>query len=133
MNLSFRYGNSLLVDKKPLWADVHPGPESQEVLRVGVEDIQTIIAVGQTALAEALSKYPSLFLVGLRRDEDICYASPSPYTAEGYAKTTGVTIDMAEVDPVFHDYWRAVENNGVNQAIVRAGADATWLMLARRD
>ena len=132
MNVTFRYGNQVLVDNKILWADVHSSPKAQEIMRVSPEDIQKVISFGRAALSKALSQYPELFFVALRQEEEVCYASPSPFTPEGYAKTTGVTTDITAIDPAFHPYWRAVEYGGRGRALVRMGTDATWLMLARR-
>lgn len=132
MNVTVRYGNQLLVDGKPLWARMHLAPKTQEIMQVGPDDIRTITAIGQTVIAEVLAKYPEAFVVGLQQDAKVRYASPSPFTYEGYVKTTGLTTDMADIHPAFHDYWRAVENEGKYRAFVRMGADATWLMLGSR-
>jgi hypothetical protein len=132
MNITFRYGNQLLVGKKLLWSAVYPMP-SQEYVTVDPQEVRTILSIGNAAIDNVLATYPEVFFMGLRSDDDIRFASPSPFAQEGYARTTGVTADMSDLDPAFYEYWRTVEDEGRNKVLLRMANDAAWLMLARRD
>ena len=122
----------LLHNGRKLWAYVHDAPRGDTKIEIVTpQDLALILRIGKDAIANTLSTYPSVFLTGLRQDGDTRYTDPSPFTLEGYEKTTGVTTDIKDIDPRFHGYWEAVEASG-HEAHVRQGTDAVWLMVSNR-
>lgn len=133
--------NWLTVDKHKLRADVLEDPKSKKVT-TSAEELSAYLLLGRHSILQGIEKlyhqYPgasrqSIWTAQLGTEAQTEGRDSKVFTEPGYANG-GINTSIDEIQPDFHDHWKAVLNAGFLPEVRRTDGRAdggSWLLLRK--